>query len=146
MSVDLSTCELCREDGGELIHQAERFRVILVDDAAFPGFCRVVWNDHVREMTDLDASDRSLLMNAVWAVEAAVREVMAPHKVNLASLGNMVAHMHWHVIPRYTDDSHFPSPVWAGAVRGAVAEQLARRVALLPALRLALGHHLAALA
>lgn len=145
MSIALSTCELCREEGGELVHRSGQFRVILVDDAAFPGFCRVVWNDHVREMTDLPAADRASLMSAVWAVEAAVREVMAPHKVNLATLGNVVAHMHWHVIPRYTDDSHFPSPVWAPAQRSTASDVLDQRRALLPALRLALRQHLLAL-
>jgi diadenosine tetraphosphate (Ap4A) HIT family hydrolase len=37
---------------------------------------------------------------------------MAPDKINLASLGNVVPHLHWHVIPRFADDPHFPNPVW----------------------------------
>jgi len=54
--------------------------VVLVDDAAYPGFCRVIWNAHVKEMSDLPAADRTALSNVVWAVEAAVREVMQPEK------------------------------------------------------------------
>jgi len=92
-------------------------RVILVADADYPGFCRVIWNDHVKEMTDLPAHMRTELMNTVFAVESAVREVMQPEKINLASLGNMTPHLHWHVIPRHADDRHFPNPIWAAALR-----------------------------
>jgi diadenosine tetraphosphate (Ap4A) HIT family hydrolase len=63
-------------------------------------------------MTDLAVAEREALMNVVFACEAALQEVMAPDKVNLASLGNVVPHLHWHVIPRFGDDPHFPNPVW----------------------------------
>jgi len=63
-------------------------------------------------MSDLPETDRVHCMNVVFAVERALRNTMAPAKINLATLGNMVAHVHWHVIPRFTDDPHFPQPVW----------------------------------
>jgi diadenosine tetraphosphate (Ap4A) HIT family hydrolase len=112
----------------------EWLRVVLVDDADFPGFARVIWNEHVREMTDLGAADRERLMRAVFAVEQAQREVLAPTKVNLASLGNVTPHLHWHVIPRFADDSHFPQPVWGARQRPAAPSLDARR-ALLDRLR-----------
>jgi diadenosine tetraphosphate (Ap4A) HIT family hydrolase len=108
--------------------------VIAVDDPNYPGFCRVIWNEHVREMSDLSAADRMLLNDVVWHVETAVREVMAPDKINVASLGNVVPHLHWHVIPRYVDDTHFPNPVWAAAVREPDEKSLAARRAKLPRL------------
>ena len=64
------------------------------------------------EMTDLSAPERARLMEAVFATEAALREVLAPEKINLASLGNIVPQLHWHVIPRYRDDAHFPKTIW----------------------------------
>jgi diadenosine tetraphosphate (Ap4A) HIT family hydrolase len=118
-----------------VVYQTALLRVVLVDDANFPGFCRVIWNQHVAEMTDLAAAERDHLMCTVWQVEAAIRAVMAPHKINLAALGNMVPHLHWHVIPRYRDDTHFPAPIWAPSVRVHHATMLADRRALLPALR-----------
>ncbi|WP_041741164.1 HIT family protein [Collimonas fungivorans] len=131
-------CELCSGDGGEILLRAERFRVVLVDDAQYPGFCRVIWHDHVKEMTDLPVADRSTLMAAVCKVESVVRAVMQPEKINLASLGNMTPHLHWHVIPRYPDDAHFPSPVWAESQRQPAPASLAQRQALLGALRSAI--------
>ncbi len=138
------TCELCEQDGGEIIHRGAQWRVVLVDDPDYPGFCRVIWDSHVQEMTDLPAAERNGLMDAVWQVESAVREVMRPDKINLASFGNMVPHLHWHIIPRYVQDKHFPAPVWAAAQRVArSAMSLAQRRALLPALRDAIALRLA---
>jgi diadenosine tetraphosphate (Ap4A) HIT family hydrolase len=130
--------------GGEVIYEEEKFRVVLVDDVQYPGFCRVIWTAHVREMTDLEVLDRILFMDAVWQTEIAVREVMQPDKINLASLGNVVPHLHWHVIPRYTDDMQFPGPVWAPPQRAPSDEKLAARKALLPELRQELQKRLAA--
>lgn len=131
----MTDCELCQQDGGELLLRTKQWRVVLIDDAAYPGFCRVIWNDHVREMTDLSEADRALCMRVVWAVEAIVRGIMQPDKINLATLGNVVPHLHWHVIPRYADDAHFPAPVWAEARRTVQPESLAARRARLPQLR-----------
>lgn len=112
-----SVCELCAESREAVLWQSADCRVVRVDDPAQPGFCRVIWNSHVREMTDLDAASRSVLMSVVFAVEAAVRQCFAPDKINLASFGNVVPHLHWHVIPRWTDDRHFPEPVWGRVQR-----------------------------
>lgn len=111
------SCELCLTTGETLLWRNQYCRVILVEDIDYPGFCRVIWNEHIKEMTDLTMQMRSELMNTVFAVESAVREVMQPEKINLASLGNMTPHLHWHVIPRYIDDKNFPNPIWAAPIR-----------------------------
>lgn len=111
------TCPLCAEAGGELIWQSALYRVVLVDEAGYPGFCRVILNQHQAEMTELSPEERIGLMNAVWAVEEVLRAELKPHKINLASLGNVVPHLHWHIIPRWQDDPHFPAPIWATPVR-----------------------------
>lgn len=105
-------CELCTEAGGELLWQDDRCRVVLVNEPGYPGFCRVIWQAHVAEMTDLTESERSHLMRIVFVVETVLREQLKPRKINLASLGNMTPHLHWHVIPRFETDPHFPQPVW----------------------------------
>ena len=87
-----------------------RLRVIRANEAGFPAFYRVVWNAHVAEFSDLSAEDRVHCMDAVTVVEQALRQHLAPTKVNIAALGNMVPHLHWHVIARFDWDSHFPRP------------------------------------
>ena len=131
----LALCEpaLC-EPGMAPLYRGDKLSVILVDDAAYPGFCRVIWHAHVKEISELAAAERLALSDAVNHVELALRAVMAPDKINVASLGNVVPHLHWHVIPRFADDAHFPSPVWATAVRQTRESILAARRALLPQL------------
>ena len=131
-----AVCELCQPVGDILVSTVE-WRVILVDDPHYPGFCRVIWNDHVREMTDLTALQRARLMDVVWQVEMSIREVMQPSKVNLASFGNVVPHVHWHVIPRFADDMHFPNPIW-GQVERSINPAMQQRHTLLPKLRAAI--------
>ena len=111
------TCELCESDGGEVIWHDPQCRVVQVAEPGYPGFCRVIWNAHVAEMTDLNEAERAHLMRVVFAVESALRELLRPDKVNLASLGNVTPHLHWHVIPRFRGDPHFPNPIWGTPVR-----------------------------
>jgi len=115
------SCELCATPGGAVVWRDSRCRVVQVEEPGYPGFCRVIWNSHVREMSDLGAADQAHCMNVVFAVERALRQTMSPAKVNLASLGNMVAHLHWHVIPRFGDDPHFPQPIWGARQRDGAA-------------------------
>jgi len=111
------SCALCDTPGGKLLWQDDFCRVVRADEPDYPGFLRVILNAHVMEMTDLSPTEQQDLMRVVLATEATLREVMAPDKVNLASLGNVVPHLHWHVIPRFADDPHFPNPVWGAKLR-----------------------------
>ncbi len=129
-------CELCATPGGVVLWQDSRCRVVQVEEPGYSGFCRVIWNTHVREMSDLGAADREHCMRVVFAVERILRATMHPDKINIASLGNMVAHLHWHVIPRFGDDPHFPQPIWgvrqrpgASARHGADPAEMARTLA-----------------
>lgn len=114
-------CELCESDGGQVLWRDEFCRVVRAAVEGYPGFCRVIVNRHAREMTDLAAPERERLMRVVFACELALRELLRPDKINLASLGNQVPHLHWHVIARHRDDRHFPDAVWAPPRRAGTA-------------------------
>ncbi|GKS83317.1 HIT family protein [Acidovorax sp. SUPP1855] len=139
-------CPLCDGDGGALVWRGPKLRVIRAQEAGFPAFYRVVWNAHAAEFTDLDASDRLHCMEAVAAVETALRAHVQPDKINLAALGNMVPHLHWHVIARFAWDSHFPGAVWATPQRDRVPEREAEVAARLAAAEAAMAAQLAQLA
>lgn len=139
-------CPLCDGAGGQLVWQGSKARVIRAQEAGFPAFYRVVWTAHAPEFTDLGPAERAECMELVATVEAVLRAQLSPDKINLAALGNMVAHLHWHVIARWRWDSHFPGSVWAAeqrprdlareaeiaarldAVDRAIAQALAQRV------------------
>lgn len=126
----MAGCELCTSPGGELIWQDAFCRVVRVDDVDYPGFCRIILNKHVKEMTDLDMRERERLMSVVFAVEQAIRKILQPEKINLASLGNKTPHLHWHVIPRFRQDKTFPNPIWGYSKRETMAFSLDANTAL----------------
>ncbi len=132
-------CPLCAPPGPGTLWRDRSCRVVLAAEPGYPGLCRVIWNAHVREMSDLASPDREHLLRVVLAVEQALREQLRPDKINLASLGNQVPHLHWHVIARFTDDAHFPDSVWSSRLRDGVAHPVdavalgARLEELLPA-------------
>lgn len=134
----MTDCVLCQEPGGQPIWQGEKLRLIRADEAGFPAFYRIVWNTHVAEFSDLGAAERRHCMDAVALVEQTLRQQLHPTKINLAALGNVVPHLHWHIIARYDWDSHFPAPVWASAQRPRDSEREAAVAAQLPAVDAAL--------
>lgn len=106
-------CPLCEADGGVLVWRDDLLRIVLPAEPDWPGFTRVILARHVVEMTDLEAAWRDRLMSVVWRVEIVMRRMLGPDKVNLASFGNMVPHLHWHLVPRWRDDANFPGAPWA---------------------------------
>jgi diadenosine tetraphosphate (Ap4A) HIT family hydrolase len=91
--------------------------VVLADEPGYASFCRVIVGRHAREISDLSASERRSLWRVVEATEEALREVVGPDKVNVLSLGNMVPHVHVHVVARFGDDPHFPGPPFGPSIR-----------------------------
>lgn len=110
-------CPLCALPAGQILWQDEFVCVINPGENRIPGFTRVVLKKHIAEMSALSEKERIHVMNAVNAVETLMLRMMRPDKVNLASLGNMVPHLHWHVIPRWKNDPWFPDSVWSAARR-----------------------------
>jgi len=124
--VAATACALCDTDGGAVIWRDARLRVVAPGEPDYPAFVRVIARPHLAEMTDLPPADREHLMAVVLEVEQAMRDELAPAKINLASFGNVVPHLHWHVIPRWHDDRHFPQPVWGAPAQGRDAQVRSR--------------------
>lgn len=119
------SCPLCKVLEQKILFETESLYVIAVeDDAKAPAFCRVIWKEHIQEMTDLTTHEQQYLMSWVFKVEAVMRQVLQPTKMNLASFGNQVPHLHWHVIARFQTDSCFPDPIWAPEKRAMSALNL----------------------
>jgi diadenosine tetraphosphate (Ap4A) HIT family hydrolase len=126
-------CALCDAPGGRVVLQAPHWRIVHAQEAGFPAFYRLVWQQHVREFSQLAPADRAECMETLVVMEQAMLRHLQPEKVNLAALGNAVPHLHWHVIGRYTWDSHFPGAVWAQPQRSEDPARLQALEARLPA-------------
>jgi diadenosine tetraphosphate (Ap4A) HIT family hydrolase len=124
-------CPLCQAPSGEsIIWQSPQLRIVWGGETDHPCLVRVIWHSHATEMAHLNTAEKHALMAAVFVVESAMQQVLQPKKLNLASLGNWVAHLHWHVIPRWEDDAHWPNSIWAASQRGPAAHGVPLKPAL----------------
>lgn len=109
-------CPMCRrwqEDAEMRIAELEHCHVILNRDQFFPGYTLVFAREHVTELFHLDRIVRGGMIEEVSRVAAALDRVYRPAKMNYELLGNMVPHMHWHLVPRFTADPLWPRPIWS---------------------------------
>ena len=141
--MSVTACPLCERVDGILVWQDDDWRLVRTTDTpAHPAFWRLVLKRHAAELSDLTAAERHRVVDLLALVEQVLRDGLQPAKINLASLGNLVPHLHWHVIARFADDAHFPQPVWAAPQRplddGALQSLSARLPAVAAALAAAL--------
>src|SRR5512139_2148598 len=108
-------CELVRgvRDGQqECVAELEASIVILANDQFYPGYCILALKDHEEHLAQLPLQRQERLWSEVVRVAQAIVQVMRPARMNYECLGNMVNHIHWHVIPRYADDPRKHEPIW----------------------------------
>ena len=84
----LSGCSLCSGCSYPIIWQTINFRVVLINDHAYPGYCRIESIAHIKEMTDLTDALQKECLQLLLNIEKGLRKLLAPDKINLASLGN----------------------------------------------------------
>jgi len=108
----MSSCVFCAAKREQVIYRNDLCRVILVDSPYYPGYVQVVTNQHIKEVSDLSTAHALKIFALVLNLEQQIRQLYNPDKINIASLGNVVAHVHFHIIPRYAQDRHFPNPIW----------------------------------
>ena len=113
----MTSCTICNLTEGEIIWSDNILRVVLLDHQDYKGYCRVELISHTKEMTDLNEILQFKVMRCVFKVEEVLRKIFNPEKINLASLGNKTPHIHWHVLPRFKEDPHFPNSHWGDKLR-----------------------------
>ena len=65
-----------------------------------------------REMSEVPAEIRFEIYDLLDIIEKAMITYYTPDKINIASFGNYVPHVHWHIMARFKEDSYFPEPMW----------------------------------
>ena len=119
-SLNSDNCALCSSHKYPIIWANDLFRIVLINDQNYRGYCRVDLINHVKEMADLDEETRNEFMGVIFQTEKIIKEYLQPDKINLASLGNITPHLHWHIIPRYFSDNHFPDSIWSKKKRNEI--------------------------
>jgi diadenosine tetraphosphate (Ap4A) HIT family hydrolase len=109
---DCFMCKRLSDIGPLFIADLLSSRVYFNEDQFFPGWVFVVLKRHAVELYDLDAGERSALIEDVTRVARALARVYRPVKMNYELLGNLVPHIHWHLVPRVEGDPAPQGPVW----------------------------------
>jgi len=112
----LPPCPMCsrwESDADLRIAEFEHSYVTLNRDQFFPGYTLLFSKAHVTELFHLDRGVRGELMEEVNRTAKALFDVFRPDKINYELLGNMVPHMHWHLVPRFSSEQLWPRPIWA---------------------------------
>ncbi len=94
------------------IGRMELSLILLMNDRALPWLILVPERADIREIDELNAGDRNLLIEEVACVSRTIRKLYNPDKINIGALGNLVPQFHMHVIGRFTNDRAWPGPVW----------------------------------
>jgi diadenosine tetraphosphate (Ap4A) HIT family hydrolase len=112
----MSDCQMCRRwdaDSYLRIIELPHSYVILNRDQYFPGYTLLFTKAHATELFHLARDVRTALMEEVSTVAQALYTTFTPDKINYELLGNMVPHIHWHIVPRFSTESLWPRPIWA---------------------------------
>jgi diadenosine tetraphosphate (Ap4A) HIT family hydrolase len=100
-------CPLCNPENENVIIQDDFVRIILVDD--IPGYIRIITQKHIKEFSELNDEEAIKLTLLTKQIEKIILKTLNPDKINIASLGNMVPHLHIHIIPRFVNDPWWPN-------------------------------------
>lgn len=114
--MSVPSCSMCDRwvaDADLRIMEFPHSYLVLNRDQFFPGYCLLFTREHVTELFHLEPAVRRDLMEEVSRTASALSRLFAADKINYELLGNMVPHIHWHLVPRRCDDPLWPRPIWA---------------------------------
>lgn len=65
-----------------------------------------------KEFSECSREEKAMIWEVLDLIEKEMLEYFNPDKINLASFGNMLPRVHWHIMARFQNDNHFPEPMW----------------------------------
>jgi len=73
---------------------------------------KIFTNHPYKEMSQLPKELRYEIYELLDTIEREMISFYNPTKINIASFGNYLPHLHWHIMARFEDDTHYPEPMW----------------------------------
>lgn len=65
-----------------------------------------------KEFSECSKEEKKAIFEALDIIEKEMLAYFVPEKINIASFGNMLPRVHWHIMARFNNDSYFPEPMW----------------------------------
>ena len=113
-----SGCVLCAprpasNDHWDLVTALSASSLYLAKNQTYRGQCQLVFDRrHAARLDQLTDEEYAAFGRDLFVSQRAVFAVMRPDHTNIESLGNVVPHLHWHIIPRYVNDARWGMPIW----------------------------------
>jgi diadenosine tetraphosphate (Ap4A) HIT family hydrolase len=113
-----ATCPLCLPRADESEHWLKVGRLsistlYLDRNQTYRGHCQLVYDaGHVVGIEDLPMREYARIMDDLYRAARAISNACSPDLMNYASMGNVVPHVHWHLVPRYKSDPRWGSPIY----------------------------------
>lgn len=75
-----------------------------------------------KEMSEVPQEIKLEIYATLDFIEQEMLAYYKPTKINIASFGNYMPHVHWHIMARFEKDSYFPEPMWGKKQRVSTLE------------------------
>ena len=99
------------------IYQNEMIR-IETEESEIP-WLKIFTQEPYKEMSELPHNLKLEIFELLDIIEKEMIRYYHPDKINIASFGNYLPHLHWHIMARFKEDSYFPEPMWGKKQREA---------------------------
>ena len=100
------------------IYENENVR-IEIEKSEIP-WLKVFTQEPFKEMSEVPGHIKLEIYDLLECIEKEMISYYNPKKINIASFGNYVPHVHWHIMARFEEDSFFPEPMWGTKQREGV--------------------------
>ena len=87
-----------------------------IHESEIPWF-KIFTHEPHKEFSECSRDERIMIFDALDLIEKEMIAYFRPDKINIASFGNMLPRVHWHVMARFKNDSYFPEPMWGSKQR-----------------------------
>ncbi len=115
----MSDCQLCnrlallkQKADPAVVHEFENSILVLGEHQFYQGYCVLILKQHFREIHELSPEIQTEFHQELMQATQAIAMAFQPWKINHASLGNVVEHVHWHIFPRYLSDPQHQAHPW----------------------------------
>jgi len=97
---------------------SDEFINVQIEESEIP-WLKIFTNENYKELTQCPKEVKEDIFRALEIIEKEMIEYYHPEKINIASFGNYVPHVHFHIMARFKEDSYFPEPMWGKKQRNA---------------------------
>ena len=94
---------------------------IEIEKAEIP-WLKIFTIENIKEFSQCNNETKQEIFKYLDIIEKEMLDYFKPDKINIASFGNYVPHVHFHVMARFKEDSYFPEPMWGKTHREANLE------------------------